>query len=61
MVRGARTSGDSDSIAALAVAFAGAAHGMDAWPAHWADRIEYADQLSELSQDWSGVDVEQLG
>ncbi|WP_312880487.1 ADP-ribosylglycohydrolase family protein [Actinokineospora xionganensis] len=60
IVRGARTSGDSDSIAALAGAFAGAAHGMDAWPAHWADRIEYGDQLSELSQHWSAADVEQL-
>lgn len=60
IVRGARTSGDSDSIAALAGAFAGAAHGMDAWPAHWADQIEYHDQLSELSQHWSGAGMEQL-
>ncbi len=49
LVRGARTCGDSDSIAALAGAFVGAAQGMAAWPAGWAERIEYADQLTALS------------
>jgi len=49
LVRAARTSGDSDSIAALAGAFAGAAHGLGAWPADWVARIEYADQLAALS------------
>ncbi|MEV6690539.1 ADP-ribosylglycohydrolase family protein [Micromonospora sp. NPDC051196] len=49
LVRGARTAGDSDSIAALAGAFVGAALGMAAWPAPWAERIEYADQLVALS------------
>ncbi|SES32094.1 ADP-ribosylglycohydrolase family protein [Lentzea albida] len=49
LVRAARTSGDSDSIAALAGAFAGAAHGLEAWPADWVARIEYADQLAALS------------
>ncbi len=48
LVRGARTSGDSDSIAALAGAFAGAAHGLAAWQADWVDRIEYSDQLATL-------------
>ncbi|WP_237047788.1 ADP-ribosylglycohydrolase family protein [Lentzea guizhouensis] len=48
LVRGARTSGDSDSIAALAGAFAGAAHGVAAWPEDWVDRIEYGDQLAAL-------------
>ncbi|MEV0427207.1 ADP-ribosylglycohydrolase family protein [Micromonospora sp. NPDC050495] len=46
LARGATTAGDSDSIAALAGAFAGAAHGMAAWPTDWATRIEYADQLA---------------
>lgn len=46
LARGATTAGDSDSIAALAGAFVGAAHGMAAWPAGWAARIEYADQLA---------------
>ncbi|SCL20036.1 ADP-ribosylglycohydrolase [Micromonospora inyonensis] len=49
LARGATTAGDSDSIAALAGAFVGAAHGMAAWPADWAARIEYADQLRTLS------------
>ncbi|TCB95604.1 ADP-ribosylglycohydrolase family protein [Micromonospora zingiberis] len=49
LARGARTAGDSDSIAALAGAFVGAAQGMAAWPAEWVERIEYADQLAALS------------
>ncbi|USX53476.1 ADP-ribosylglycohydrolase family protein [Lentzea sp. HUAS12] len=49
LVRAARTSGDSDSIAALAGAFAGAAHGVEAWPADWVARIEYRDQLAALA------------
>ncbi|GIJ29286.1 hypothetical protein Vqi01_44480 [Micromonospora qiuiae] len=52
LARGARTAGDSDSIAALAGAFVGAAAGMAAWPAGWADRIEYADQLTALAAFW---------
>ncbi|PWU43364.1 hypothetical protein DLJ46_31785 [Micromonospora globispora] len=48
LARGARTAGDSDSIAALAGAFVGAAHGMSAWPSGWSARIEYADQLTAL-------------
>ncbi|MER7456268.1 ADP-ribosylglycohydrolase family protein [Micromonospora sp. NPDC126480] len=49
LARGATTAGDSDSIAALAGAFVGAALGMPAWPAGWAARIEYADQLAALT------------
>ncbi|MEV2239895.1 ADP-ribosylglycohydrolase family protein [Micromonospora sp. NPDC049891] len=49
LARGARTAGDSDSIAALAGAFVGAAHGMPGWPTGWAGRIEYADQLAALA------------
>ena len=49
VVRAARTSGDSDSIAALAGAFVGAAHGLAAWPDDWVARIEYADQLAALT------------
>ncbi|SCG37977.1 ADP-ribosylglycohydrolase family protein [Micromonospora inositola] len=49
LARGATTAGDSDSIAALAGAFVGAAHGMPAWPADWAARVEYADQLTTLA------------
>jgi ADP-ribosylglycohydrolase len=54
LARAAKTSGDSDSIACLAGAFLGAAHGSSAWPASWASRIEYADQLAALSHAWDG-------
>ncbi|MFB4314453.1 ADP-ribosylglycohydrolase family protein [Actinomadura sp. 21ATH] len=50
--RGAASSGDSDSIACLAGAFAGAHLGMDAWPAEWASRIEYADVLERIGRAW---------
>jgi ADP-ribosylglycohydrolase len=50
--RAATTSGDSDSIACLAGAFAGAIHGMAAWPAEWAQRIEYADTLAGFGRLW---------
>lgn len=50
--RAAATSGDSDSIACLAGAVLGAAHGMDAWPASWRHRIEYAAQLTFLGHLW---------
>lgn len=50
--RAAVTSGDSDSIAALAGAIIGAAHGMAGWPAGWADRIEYRDQLRRVATAW---------
>ncbi|XVU25596.1 ADP-ribosylglycohydrolase family protein [Actinoplanes sp. CA-054009] len=50
--RGAASSGDSDSIACLAGAFAGAALGLAAWPAAWQDRIEYADRLNRLAEAW---------
>ncbi|MET8277459.1 ADP-ribosylglycohydrolase family protein [Micromonospora sp. NPDC005174] len=52
LARGATTAGDSDSIAALAGAFVGAAVGMAAWPSGWAGRIEYADQLATLGAAW---------
>lgn len=50
--RAACTSGDSDSIACLAGAFAGAYIGADAWPAEWADRIEYRGDLMALGALW---------
>ncbi|MFV2100496.1 hypothetical protein [Micromonospora sp. LOL_024] len=39
----------SDSIAALAGAFVGAARGLVGWLAEWAHRIEYAEQLAALA------------
>jgi len=50
--RAACTSGDSDSIACLAGAFAGAYLGADAWPTEWADRIEYRGDLMTLGALW---------
>ncbi len=50
--RGAASSGDSDSIACLAGAFAGASLGLAAWPAEWQTQIEYADRLFRLGAAW---------
>ncbi|GAB2749863.1 ADP-ribosylglycohydrolase family protein [Streptomyces bullii] len=50
--RGACSSGDSDSIACLAGAFAGAYLGADAWPTEWADRVEYRGDLLALGALW---------
>lgn len=50
--RAAYSSGDSDSIAALAGAFAGAHHGADAWPEEWVRAIEYRDRLLALGAAW---------
>ncbi|MFI6036418.1 ADP-ribosylglycohydrolase family protein [Streptomyces sp. NPDC051315] len=50
--RAACSSGDSDSIACLAGAFAGAHAGSDAWPTEWADRIEYSGELVTLGALW---------
>jgi ADP-ribosylglycohydrolase len=50
--RAACTSGDSDSIACLTGAFAGAHLGADAWPVDWVDRIEHRDELLSLGALW---------
>jgi ADP-ribosylglycohydrolase len=50
--RAAYSSGDSDSIAALAGAFAGAYHGVGAWPEEWVRDIEYRDRLLALGTAW---------
>jgi ADP-ribosylglycohydrolase len=50
--RGAVSAGDSDSVACLAGAFAGARHGLAAWPAEWVERIEYRADLRELADAW---------
>lgn len=46
------SSGDSDSIACIAGAFAGAHCGFGIWPAEWADRIEYRDRMELLGKAW---------
>ncbi|MCX5383292.1 ADP-ribosylglycohydrolase family protein [Streptomyces sp. NBC_00083] len=50
--RAACTQGDSDSIACLAGAFAGAHLGAGAWPEEWAERIEYRSELLTLGALW---------
>ncbi len=50
--RAACTSGDSDSIACLTGAFAGAYLGADAWPTEWADRIEHQGDLMAFGALW---------
>ena len=50
--RAAVTSGDSDSIACLTGAFAGAYHGLAAWPADWIARIEYRDEIAVMGKAW---------
>lgn len=53
--RAAISSGDSDSLACLAGAFAGARHGLSAWPADWLARIEYRSRLAALGAAWDGA------
>ncbi|MEW2415586.1 ADP-ribosylglycohydrolase family protein [Streptomyces sp. NPDC046866] len=50
--RAACTAGDSDSIAALAGAFAGAHLGAAAWPEDWTTRIEYREDLLTFATLW---------
>lgn len=50
--RAALTSGDSDSIACLTGAFAGAHHGMGRWPQDWTERIEYRQRLTGFGAAW---------
>lgn len=49
------TSGDSDSIACIAGAFAGVYNGFDALPADWVERIEYKAQLEKLADGLRGT------
>ncbi|MBW5486655.1 ADP-ribosylglycohydrolase family protein [Streptomyces bambusae] len=50
--RAACTAGDSDSIACLTGAFAGAHLGADAWPRDWEGRIEYREELLAFGTLW---------
>ncbi|MGW1161061.1 ADP-ribosylglycohydrolase family protein [Streptomyces sp. NPDC002519] len=50
--RAACSSGDSDSIACLTGAFAGAHLGVEVWPRPWVDRIEYGGELQTLGALW---------
>lgn len=46
------TEGDSDSIAAIAGALAGAVHGLSAWPADWVRDIESGDRIERIAAEW---------
>ncbi|MFF2527163.1 ADP-ribosylglycohydrolase family protein [Streptomyces liangshanensis] len=50
--RAACTRGDSDSLACLTGAFAGAHLGAGAWPKEWAERVEYRSDLLSLGALW---------
>ncbi|GAA3490296.1 ADP-ribosylglycohydrolase family protein [Streptomyces cremeus] len=55
--RAACTRGDSDSIACLTGAFAGAHLGAGAWPGDWAERVEYRGELVGVGVGWDGADL----
>ncbi|WP_431946479.1 ADP-ribosylglycohydrolase family protein [Actinacidiphila sp. bgisy167] len=55
--RAACSSGDSDSIACLTGAFAGAHHGLAAWPDAWVERLEHRDELLAFGALWDGDGV----
>ncbi|MEU1127182.1 ADP-ribosylglycohydrolase family protein [Streptomyces sp. NPDC005899] len=50
--RAACTRGDSDSLACLTGALAGAHLGAGAWPKEWSERIEYRSDLLSLGALW---------
>ncbi|MFJ9040925.1 ADP-ribosylglycohydrolase family protein [Streptomyces sp. NPDC102406] len=52
VARAAHSSGDSDSIAALAGAFAGARSGLTYWPPEWREALEYEGRISRLAAAW---------
>jgi len=49
--RAAFTDGDSDSIASITGALAGAAYGLKAFPSHWIPNLEYRRELEGLTAD----------
>ncbi len=49
--RAAFTNGDSDSIASITGALAGAAYGLRAFPSHWLANLEYRAELESLTAD----------
>jgi ADP-ribosylglycohydrolase len=52
--RAAFTDGDSDSIASITGALAGAAYGRSAFPSHWIGNLEYRHELASLAAKLPG-------
>jgi len=57
--RAVYSSGDSDSIACIAGAFAGAYHGIDSWDTDWVQRIEYRDDIRQLADNLDSINTRQ--
>lgn len=55
------TSGDSDSIACIAGAFAGAHSGISAWNQRWVETLEYKDKLNAIAQELAGESTLAVG
>ncbi|MCP4344755.1 MAG: ADP-ribosylglycohydrolase family protein [Desulfobacterales bacterium] len=51
--RAAVTRGDSDSIACLTGAFAGAYHDIGIWPQEWLSKIEYKNRIDNISDKFA--------
>jgi ADP-ribosylglycohydrolase len=49
--RAAATRGDSDSIASIGGALAGAYSGIGSWPEAWIERIEYRETIRRIARD----------
>ncbi len=54
------TSGDSDSIACIAGALAGAYHGIDGWDSSWLNRIEYRDEIRLLADKLDQINTRKI-
>lgn len=46
---------DSDTVASMVGAYAGALHGEEAFPARWRDDLEYYDELRALGDAIAGL------
>jgi len=49
LARGARTGGDSDSIACITGAIVGAYHGIDQWNRAWVQKVEFSRELDDMA------------
>ena len=48
-------SGDSDSTAAIAGAWLGAAYGIQALPSAWVETVEMREAIEQLADDWASI------